>query len=145
MSRRLGAFVALACLSSVPAWTTPAHASAELDRRFALETVGFLKAWDNVDGLFADYVAQAYRTYFAHQSRFVLQDLSKADPLIERSKLPYAKVIDDPEILTQLARAMRSQTVIRTRIRKDMGSYRFTIDWLIAPHMDVLASESFTL
>src|SRR4051812_30100064 len=90
-------------------FAAPARASSELDRAYALETVGFLRAWDNVDGLFADYVGAAYKDYFARQSRFVLQDLSRADYVLNKSKLPYNKVIEDHEILTQLARSMRSE------------------------------------
>jgi hypothetical protein len=121
------------------------HATAELDRQFALETVGYLRAWDNVDGIFADYVANAYKEYFAKQTRFTLQDLSKGDQLLTSSKLPYNKVIEDPEILGQLARAMRSESVIRTKIYKEGPRYRFTLDWLHSPKMDLMASETFHL
>jgi hypothetical protein len=123
----------------------PAGASPELDRKYALQTIGFLRAWDNVDGLFADYVAAAYRDYFSRQSRFVLQDPSKADPAMTGSKLPYQKVINDPEILGQLARTARSESLIRTRIQKEGPQYRFAIDWLHSPKMEVMASETFVL
>src|SRR4051812_43818557 len=91
-----------------------ARASAELDRRYSIETVGFLKSWDNVDGLFSEYVARAYREYFAHQSRFLVQDLGKADAILSHAKIPYAKLIDDPEVLLQLSRSARSQSILRT-------------------------------
>jgi hypothetical protein len=121
------------------------RASPELDRKYSLERVGFLRAWDNVDGLFADYVRQAYTDFFAHQSRFVLQDLSKSDEILSKSKIPYSKVIEDPAILSQLARTLRSETIIRTRIRKEGPQYRFNLDWLHAPAMDVLATDTFAL
>lgn len=134
--------VGLAALGVMPRL---AHATAELDRRYAMETIGMLRSWDNVDGLFADYVSAAYREYFAHQSRFRYQDLSKADAALSSSKIPYAKTIEDKEILGQLARSMRTQSLIRTKIFKEGPSYRFSIEWLHSPEMDVLASETFHL
>jgi hypothetical protein len=131
------------CAAVVPA--RAARASAELDRKYALETVGALRSWDNVDGLFADYVAAAYRDYFSRQTRFRMQDLSKADELLIHSKLPYSKAIEDPEILGQLSRSLKAQSLLRTRIFKEGPRYRFTIDWLHSPGMDVLATETFNL
>src|SRR4051812_21246579 len=72
-----------------------AQATTELDRIYALETVGYLKSWDNVDGMFVDYVSTAYKEYFAKQSRFVLQDLTRGSDILAKSKLPYNKLIDD--------------------------------------------------
>jgi hypothetical protein len=138
--------VTIACAWGICALRpTTAHATAELDRLYAFETVGLLKSWDNVDGLFTDYVASGYKDYFAGQTRFVTQDLSKADELFDKSKLPYNKVINDPEILAQLARSTRAQTLLRTRIQKEGPNYRFTVDWLHSPKMDVLSSETFSL
>src|SRR6478609_5668088 len=68
-----------------------AHATAELDHRYALETLGALRSWDNVDGLFGDYVKTAYQEYFSHQSRFRFQDLSKVDSALMTAKIPYQK------------------------------------------------------
>ncbi len=135
------AFLA-AVVFSIP---VPASANAELDRRFSLDTVGVLKSWDNMDGLFAEYVLATYKEYFARQSRFVLQDVSKADAVLAKSKLPYYKIVDDVEVLGQLARSMRTETLIRTKVYKEGPKYRFTIDWLHAPRMEVLASDSVTL
>lgn len=122
-----------------------ALASAELDRQYALQTIGYLRAWDNVDGLFGDYVSAAYRDFFSQHSRFTLQDLSKADAVLGKSKIPYHKLIDDNQILGQLTRSTKSESVIRTKIYKEGPRYRFVIDWLHAPKMDVLASETFNL
>src|SRR6185295_11380111 len=88
-----------------------AQANPEMDRLYALETVGALKAWDNVDGLFSDYVSSAYKDYFSRQTRFVYQDLSKADAVLKHSKLPYPKLIEDPQVLAQIARAEKTQTL----------------------------------
>lgn len=123
----------------------PALASPELDRLYALETIGFLKAWDNVDGLFADYVTAAYKDYFANQSRFVVNDLSKADSVFSSSKLPYNQVIDDADLLTQLSRVTRTESLIRTKIVKEGPQYRFTLEWLHSPKIELLASETITL
>ncbi len=123
----------------------PARANSELDRRYSLPSVGILKAWDNVDGLFAEYVTGAYRDYFAHQSRFVLQEISKSDQILSNSKLSYKKLIDDPQILAQVARAARVETLIRTKITKEGPQYEFKIDWLLAPNMRLLADERFVL
>lgn len=122
-----------------------AKANAELDRRYALETVGALRAWDNVDGLFADYVAAAYKEFFSKQTRFRLQDLGKADALLGGSRISYAKAIEDPEILGQLSRSLKVQSLLRTRIYKEGPRYRFKIDWLHAPQMEVLATETFNM
>jgi hypothetical protein len=48
----LGLFLAAAYTLTAPVIST-AHANVELDRQYALETIGFLRATDNVDGLFA--------------------------------------------------------------------------------------------
>lgn len=122
-----------------------ARASTELDRQFGLETIGFLRSSDNMDGLFADYVAAAYRDYFAGQTRFILQDLSKADAVLTKSNLPYSQVIEDPAILAQVARTARSESMLRTKISKEGKQYRFHIEWLHAPKIDLIATETFTL
>lgn len=139
---QLVVFSGFAGLAVVP---HSARASAEMDRKYALETIGALRSWDNVDGLFADYVAQAYKEYFSRQTRFRMQDLSKADALLISSKIPYAKAIEDPQILGQLTRSLKTESLIRTRVFKEGPRYRFTIDWLHSPQMEVLATETFNL
>lgn len=124
---------------------TVAFSNTDLDRRYSLETVGFLKSTDNVDGLFVEYVASAYKNYFSNQSRFVLQDISRVDTVLDKSKTPYAKLIHDREILVQVARSARSESMIRTHIQKEGKQYRFTLEWLHAPEIDILATESFVL
>ncbi|MCM2279974.1 MAG: hypothetical protein NDJ89_18025 [Oligoflexia bacterium] len=140
-ARRFAAALALvACLP-----LKAALANAELDRKYALESIGFLRASDNIDGLFSDYVAAAYRDYFNQQSHFVLQDLTRADAVLSRSSLPYHKVIEDAEILGQLARVTRTQSMVRTRISKEGPQYRFSLQWLHSPAMELLASEEIVL
>ncbi len=135
------AALALATLTHVPL----AKANSELDHRFALSTIGALKSWDNVDGLFGEYVLAAYKEYFSKQSRFRLQDFTKADAILASSKLPYNKAIEDPEILGQLSRSLRTESILRTRILKEGADYRFTIDWLHSPQMEIMSTETFTL
>jgi hypothetical protein len=122
-----------------------ANASADLDRQYALENITCLRSWDNVDGLFAEYVTEAYQDFFSKQSRFLNQDIGKADGLLTASKIPYLKLIQDPEILRQVARAVRADSLLRTKITKTGERYRFEIDWIYAPKMEVLAKEAFDL
>lgn len=139
------AFFVLASAGVATLVPSRAHALADLDRKYALETIGYLRAWDNVDGLFAEYVASAYREYFSHETRFVLNDLSKADSLLTGSKLPYARVIEDNDVLAQLARTTRTQSLIRTKIQKEGPRYRVSVAWLHSPTMDVLGRDEFFL
>jgi hypothetical protein len=125
--------------------TSTAFARADLDRQYALESVGFLPSWDNVDGLFQEYVAAAYKDYFSHQSRFVVQDISKTGALLTNNKLPYQKVLEDKDVLAQVARTTHSQTLIRTRILKEGPQYRLAMEWLHAPKMEPLAVEALVL
>lgn len=131
----LGTFV----LTAPVAWTAP-----DLDRQYQLETIGFLKSWDNVDGLFADYVSSAYQQYFAKQSRFVLVDLSKSDTVLSQSKIPYRQLIDDTDILAQVARSAHLGSLIRTKILKEGHQYQFTLEWLHVPGMELIGSVSFS-
>src|SRR5579885_2484664 len=142
---RLSRWITSAAACALSLWCAHASANAELDRLYALETIGALKSWDNVDGLFVDYVSAAYKDYFSHQTRFVYQDLSKADAVLRHSKIPYGRLIDDPQILSQIARSEKAQTILRTKISKQGPQYRFTVDWLHAPHMEVLSSDTFVL
>lgn len=140
-SKPLTALVAGCALAALSA--TASLASSEMDCRYSLDTVGSLKSLDNVDGLFADYIAQSIRDYFATQPRFLLQDLSRSDAVLSGSKLPYSKLIDDEQVLAKVARTTRSSTLIRTKIFKEGARYRFTIDWLHAPKMEAISSEVF--
>ncbi len=133
-------FAALALLP-----LSSASANSELDRRFSLSSIGLLRSWDNIDGLFGDYVLNAYREHFAKQSRFRIQDLSKSEALLGSSKVPYKKLIEDPKILGLIARAARVETIIRTEITQTGALYNFKIEWLQAPTMRLLSSDEFAL
>ncbi|MFZ9594720.1 MAG: hypothetical protein ACO3A2_01435 [Bdellovibrionia bacterium] len=118
-----------------------AQGNPELDHQYDPFTVATLKAWDNVDGLFNETVQQAFQEYFSEQNRFTVTDLSAADFLLSQSKIPYPKIISDPDILKQLARSSKSQTLLRTRIIKEGPQYRISLDWLLAPQMDLIAHQ----
>lgn len=122
-----------------------AQASYELDRRYGLETVGVLKSWDNVDDLFADYVENAYREYFRKQSRFQVRDIKPAVDVLLKSQLSYLKIVDDAAILGQVSRTMKVESLIRTKIYKEGPQYRFVLDWLLSPKMELLANHTFRI
>gem|GEM_PF-1177070 len=136
---------ALSLTSALP--SHEARASADLDRKYALESIGILRPYDNLDGMFADVVSSAFREWLSRreQSRFVHQDLSAADPILAGTKLPYIKVIDDKDILKQITRTTRTESLVRTRVLREGPKYRVTLEWLHAPAMDIIATESFSL
>lgn len=138
-------FAAAALFAVLPCGEGAALANTDLDRKFMLETIGFVRSWDNVDGLFSDYVATAYKDYFAKQTRFTLQDLSKADGLLTQSKIPYNELLKDTELLGRLAKVSRSHSLIVTKVQKEGARYRFTLHWLHSPQMEKLAQEEFIL
>jgi hypothetical protein len=119
-----------------------AMASPELDRAYALSSIGILRAWDNVDGLFGDMVTKAFTEHLANESRFTVQDLSKANAALTSSKMPYAKVIEDPAILGQLAKTFKLDSFLRTKAYKEGPNYKFTIDWIHAQKLQVIATET---
>ena len=125
--------------------TSITQGGIELDRRYALQSIGFLKASDNVDGLFSDYVSKAYEKFFDEQSRFELRDLTPAVKVLEKSSLSYVSLIKDKKILLQLARTAKVESVIRTWVKKVGESYQFELEWLHAPRMVVLAKHAFTI
>jgi hypothetical protein len=114
-----------------------------LDRQFALESLGYLKSWDNVDGIFAEMVDRAYRDYFSQHADIHIQDLSRANEILSASKLPYYRIIEDNEILGRLCRTMKVESILRTRVTKEGPQYRFEVEWLHSPKMEVMATESF--
>lgn len=135
------AWVAVVLLAAPAVW-----AKADLDKQYSLDSIGFLKSTDNMDGLFSEYVQQAYREAFAHQSRFRVQDLGKADALLSKSKIPYAKLVLDPKILRQLAQSMKVDTLIRTHIGKEGPRYRVSLEWIKTTiPITQLADETFVI
>ena len=142
--RRATAWAALWIGGMSCAFGLNAHATPELDRRYAFEATGYLRSWDNVDGLFGDYVDAAYKDYFAKQTRFRLQKLTAADPVLTESKIPYHRVIDDPDILKKVAQVAKIDNLIRTKGYKEGRSYRFVLDWFYTPRMEVIGTHTLT-
>jgi hypothetical protein len=122
---------------------TLAFGNPELDRKYALESIGFLKSWDNVDGLFTEYVQSAYTDYFSKESRFIVQELTQADTVLYQSKIPYQKLIMDADVLKQVIKIARVESLLRTRIYKEGPQYRFVVDWLHSQSLDLLTSHTF--
>lgn len=120
-----------------------AWAGPDLDRKYTLESVGFLRTWDNVDGLFVEYMAKAFRDYFASQSRFRVQELQKADDVLVRAKIPYSELIQDPAVLQQISKSLRVETLLRSRVWKEGENYRITFDWIHALKNEQLATHTF--
>lgn len=122
-----------------------AYATHDLDLQYALENVGVLKPTDNIDSLFEEYVKSAISEYFEKQTRFVLKDLSLADSVLSNSKMSYAQIVEDKDILKQVVQLTQIQTLIKTKIFKEKELYIFSMDWLHSPKMDILASETFSI
>lgn len=129
--------------------TPNSYSSPELDRAYSLERIGFLRAHDNLDGIFGDYIDQIFVDYFQKKSRFQYHSLQKASQILDNAKIPYSKLIQDPEILSQLLRSTRTQSLIRTLITQEGSRYRVRLDWIHAPlKMEspfTLASELFDI
>ncbi len=136
-------FKLLPVLLSLLFVTHMAWASPENDRVYRLESVGCLKATDNVDGIFGDYMDDQYNQYFTHQTRFVQKKLKGLDEVLGSSSRKQAELFDQPEILKKISRKYNVENLIRTRVYKENDSYRFVMDWVYAPKGDVLASSEF--
>ncbi len=133
----------LPCLVMLSFLSNQASASFEVDTSFELGSIGVLRSSDNMDGLFTEYVTSAYKDYFAHQTRFIFNDISSVDGTLDRSNLPYNKLIMDRDILVQLAKSSHSQTILRTQVIKEGTEYHFILDWLHAPHLELLGTFEF--
>lgn len=119
--------------------------SSEQDKRYAFETIGFLRSIDNIDGLFAEYTANTYRTYFNKAARFTFVDLSKTDSIFSHSKLSYRKILEDRDILAQIAKTTHTELLLRTKIQKEGSQYTFVLSLLHAPKMEIVALHRFRL
>ncbi len=135
----------LLSLFLLSAASTDGQCNGDLDRQYRLETVGTLRAIDNVDGFFTEYVASAFERYFSQQSRLISIDLRLVDLAVSRSKLPYEKVIFDLDLLKRASQSARAESLIRTQVQKAGGIYSFTLEWLHAPKMEVIADLHFEM
>lgn len=123
----------------------PVRGSVDLDRQFKLESVGVLRSLDNVDGVFAEYIGEAFGSYLKQPGRFLFVDLKAVDSILSRSQLPYDKAVFDLDILKQAALKTRADSLIRTRVQKLGARYFFKLEWLHAPRMEVLSEVDFDL
>ncbi|MBN22152.1 MAG: hypothetical protein CL678_12805 [Bdellovibrionaceae bacterium] len=122
-----------------------AFSSFDLDRKHEFKTIGVLEPADNVDGLFNSYIKETVQKYFDNQSQFKVTDLSRENKILKESNLQYNKVVEDPKILKQVARAAEVETLIRTRILKEGPFYRFMVDWLLSPKMITISKTQFVM
>ena len=122
---------------------SPAQASPEYDRVYQLETLGWLKAADNVDGLFVDYLNEVYSKYFKRQSRFIIKDLGGLDSVLGNSSLSYHQLITNRDIIKKVAQKFKVESLLRTHVYKEADTYRFELEWVYGPKGDVLAQYEF--
>ena len=123
--------------------STLSFANAQLDRQYRLESLGLLKSQDNVDHILGEYLERAYENFFSQQSRFQTISSKAVDRALSDSKLPYSKIVTDPEILAQIARVTRADSLLRTQVVKSGKAFHFKLDWLHSPQTEVLGSIDF--
>lgn len=142
-SKNLGTWLFLFCLmgSRMP----EANATYELDRQYLLDSIGYLRPMDNLDGVLNEALEDSYKHYFQNQSRFVLADLSQADRALRRSRLPYSKVIEDRDILAEVMRGTHINSLLRTRLTQQGSQYQVEIDWLHFPKLEALGTVTFSV
>ena len=119
------------------------HGSTELDRQFRLQKIGVLRPWDNVDGLFSDLVSESIISSLQKESRFIVTDLRRTSQVLSLSKLSYLKLIEEKEILVQVAKKQGLDVLIRSKVVKEGPIYRFQLDGVFGRTAQVLATEQF--
>ncbi len=120
-----------------------AHATPELDRVYQLESVGWLKPYDNVDGIFTEFLDEQYTKYFQAQNRFSIKKLNGLEAVFKNSKTPYYQLIEQAQVLKSIAQKFRVESLIRTKVSKEGETYRFVLQWVYAPRGDVLSQFEF--
>jgi hypothetical protein len=127
----------------VAASAIPAEASPENDRVYQLDSVAWLKASDNADGVFSSYLDDQYAKYFSAQSRFEVKPLKGLRDVLDTSSAKYAELVTQPELLKKIAVRFKVENLIRTRVYKEGETYRFVMEWVYAPKGDVLSLVEF--
>jgi hypothetical protein len=125
------------------AFLSTANASPENDRVYQLETLSWLKAADNVDGIFADYLDEIYQGYFKKQSRFQVKKLTGIDQVLGKSSMSYIELIQNKDLIKKVAQKFKAESIIRTRVYKEAETYRFVMEWVYAPRGDILSQFEF--
>lgn len=116
-------------------------ASRDLDRRYAFESIGYLRAWDNMGGLFGEYIREAYDDYFFKQGRFRVHDLDQANKILRHSNIPYEKLIQDKKILANIAKVTRVETLLRTKVLKENDRFKIVMEWMLSPKMEKISEQ----
>ena len=133
------ALLALAFFGSPSA----AFATPENDRVYQLDTLGWVKPSDNVDGVFTEFLDEQFSKYFSGQGRFVVKPLKGLKEVFEKSTAKYDDLVRDPEILRKISQKFKVEDVLRSRVFKEGDTYRFVFEWVFAPKGDVVASVEF--
>jgi hypothetical protein len=120
-----------------------AQASAELDRQFRLQKIGILKPWDNVDGLFSSLVAEGATEELLKESRFQVSDLRKTSDVLSQSKIPYLQLIEEKDVLIEIAKKQGLDALIRSKVMKEGPIYRFQLDLIFGRTAQILATDQF--
>ena len=120
-----------------------AEANPENDRIFQLDSVGWLDASDNADGIFTDFLEEQYSAYFSAQTRFVVKPLDGLSTVFNDSNAKYSDLIQQPEIIKKISLRFKIENLIRTQVSKEGDSYHFQLEWVYAPKGDVLSSVEF--
>ena len=123
--------------------TGKAQASPEYDRVYQLESVSWLKASDNVDGMFGDFIDDQYTKYFSGHDRFQVKKIDSLSGVLENSKAPYVSLIDNVEVIRKISKKLQIESLIRTKVYKESLTYRFVLEWVYAPKSTVLSSVEF--
>jgi hypothetical protein len=125
-------------LLPIASWASP-----ENDRVYQLETVAWLGASDNMDGVFTEFVDEQFQRYFSAQTRFTPKPLKGVAEILGKSSAGYRELIREPEILKKISRRFEVESLIRTQVFKEGETYRFLIEWLYGPRAEMIAQHEF--
>jgi hypothetical protein len=120
-----------------------ASASPENDRVYQFETLSWLKATDNMDGIFSEYLDEQFNHYFTKQSRFAIKPLKGLNEVLGNAKARYQELVQQAEILKKISQKYQVECLIRSRVYKEGETYRFVFEWVYAPKGDVVTSIEF--
>jgi len=135
----LTSFLAAAALL----FSSPSYANPENDRVYQLDSLGWLKPVDNVDGVFNEFLDEQFSKYFSGQGRFVVRPLKGLKDVFEKSSAKYEELIRDPEILRKISQKFKVEEVLRSKVVKEGDTYRFVFEVVFAPKGDVISEVEF--
>ncbi len=120
-----------------------ASASPENDRVYQLETVAWLGASDNMDGVFSEFVEEQFQRHFSGQTRFTPKTLKGVAEILGKSGTRYRELIREPDLLKKISRKFEVESLIRTQVFKEGETYRFLIEWIYGPRAEVITQHEF--